>query len=161
MKDTLIASLQTAREHILGALDGLDPSDLHRAVLPSGWTALGLVNHLTVDVERFWFSAVVRGDPATIASFETESDAWQIPHDADGEAILTAYRTECERADAVLATADLDAAPAWWPQDLFGDFRLDTVGEVLLHVIVETTCHAGHLDAARELIDGRQWIVLT
>lgn len=23
------------------------------------------------------------------------------------------------------------------------------------------TCHAGHLDAARELIDGRTWLVLT
>lgn len=30
----------------------------------------------------------------------------------------------------------------------------------MLHVIKETACHAGHLDAARELIDGRQWIVL-
>ncbi len=33
--------------------------------------------------------------------------------------------------------------------------------EVLLHVITETTCHTGHLDAARELIDGRQGLVLT
>jgi hypothetical protein len=31
---------------------------------------------------------------------------------------------------------------------------------VLLWVIKETACHAGHLDAVRELIDGRQWIVL-
>jgi hypothetical protein len=30
-----------------------------------------------------------------------------------------------------------------------------------VHVIAETACHAGHLDAARELIDGRQWVVLT
>jgi Protein of unknown function (DUF664) len=30
----------------------------------------------------------------------------------------------------------------------------------MLHVIKETACHAGHLDAARELIDGRQRIVL-
>jgi len=29
-----------------------------------------------------------------------------------------------------------------------------------LHVITETACHAGHLDAARELIDGRRWLVL-
>jgi Protein of unknown function (DUF664). len=28
-------------------------------------------------------------------------------------------------------------------------------------VIAETACHAGHLDAARELIDGQQWVVLT
>jgi len=31
----------------------------------------------------------------------------------------------------------------------------------MLHVIVETACHAGHLDAVRELIDGRRWLVLT
>jgi hypothetical protein len=29
-----------------------------------------------------------------------------------------------------------------------------------MHVITETAVHAGHLDAVRELIDGRQWIVL-
>jgi len=28
----------------------------------------------------------------------------------------------------------------------------------MLHVITETACHAGHLDAVRELIDGRQWL---
>jgi hypothetical protein len=31
---------------------------------------------------------------------------------------------------------------------------------VLLHVIAETAVHASHLDAVRELVDGRQWIVL-
>jgi hypothetical protein len=31
---------------------------------------------------------------------------------------------------------------------------------VLHHVITETACHAGHLDAARELIDGHQWLAL-
>jgi Protein of unknown function (DUF664) len=29
-----------------------------------------------------------------------------------------------------------------------------------MHVITETAVHAGHLDAVRELIDGRQWMVL-
>jgi hypothetical protein len=31
----------------------------------------------------------------------------------------------------------------------------------VLHMITETACHAGYLDAARELIDGCQWLVLT
>ncbi len=35
-----------------------------------------------------------------------------------------------------------------------------TVRHVVLHVITETAVHAGHLDAARELLDGSQWIVL-
>jgi len=38
---------------------------------------------------------------------------------------------------------------------------LDSVREILLHVITETAAHSGHLDAARELIDGKQHLVLT
>ena len=36
-----------------------------------------------------------------------------------------------------------------------------TAREVVLHVLTETAVHAGHLDAARELIDGRTWLVLS
>ena len=31
----------------------------------------------------------------------------------------------------------------------------------VLHLISETAAHSGHLDAARELIDGKQHLVLT
>jgi hypothetical protein len=31
----------------------------------------------------------------------------------------------------------------------------------VLHVVTETAAHSGHLDAARELIDGKQHLVLT
>ena len=58
-----------------------------------------------------------------------------------------------------MAGLALDAGPAWWP-DIFGDWRLDDLEQVLLHVVTETACHAGHLDAARELLDGRRWLVL-
>ena len=51
--------------------------------------------------------------------------------------------------------------PLWWPEELFPGFRLHTLREIVLHVITETACHAGHLDAVRELIDGRTWLVLT
>jgi len=57
--------------------------------------------------------------------------------------------------------AALDSPPAWWPGDLFGDWRLHDLQEILLHLIVEVACHAGHLDSTRELIDGRQYLVLT
>jgi hypothetical protein len=32
---------------------------------------------------------------------------------------------------------------------------------MILHVVTETACHAGHLDAARELLDGQTWLILT
>ncbi len=61
----------------------------------------------------------------------------------------------------IISAIDVDTAPAWRPEDLFGSFRLDDLREIMLHVITETACHAGHLDAVRELIDGRRWMVLT
>jgi catechol 2,3-dioxygenase-like lactoylglutathione lyase family enzyme len=60
----LLASLDGQRDHVLGILEGLDEAALRRPVLPSGWTCLGLVQHLAVDVERFWFRDVVAGEAA-------------------------------------------------------------------------------------------------
>ena len=61
----LLAHLQGQRRHVLGALEGLDDEQLRRPVLPSGWSCLGLVRHLTLDDEEFWFQAVLAGDPAS------------------------------------------------------------------------------------------------
>lgn len=159
----LLDHLRSVRRHVLGALDGLDDAALHRPVLPSGWSGLGLIRHLTVDVELFWFRAVLAADPVAIAQLDARTDTgvWHVPADAAGAPILEAYRDEAARSDAIIAAADLDAAPAWWPTELFGDWRLENARELVLHVLVETSTHAGHLDAARELIDGRTWLVLT
>lgn len=70
------------------------------------------------------------------------------------------YRDEVARGNAILADVSLDAAPAWWPVEQWPDWRFDNVRQILVHVVTETACHAGHLDAARELIDGRTWMVL-
>lgn len=156
----LTDALTSQRGHVLGVVAGLPEPDLRRAVLPSGWTCAGLINHLALDVELFWFRAVVDGQPDAIAELDLIADAWQVDPDVPAGEIIANYRDQVELADAVLARIDLDAAPAWWPADQFGDWRLDTNREVLVHVISETACHAGHLDAARELIDGNQWLVL-
>jgi uncharacterized damage-inducible protein DinB len=154
----LLKWLTGQREHVLGILEGLSDADLRRPVLPSGWTCLGLVQHLAVDVERFWFGNVVAGEP--IGAGASSEDAWQVDPGVPADEVLGLYRREIERADAVIGRTGLDAAPAWWP-DFFGTFRLENLREVMLHVIAETACHAGHLDAARELIDGRTWLILT
>ena len=159
---TLLKYLNAQREHVLGILDGLDDEALRRATLPSGWSCLGLVRHLALDVERFWFRAVVAGERDVIAELSTTTDnAWQVAPDLSAASIFALYRQESARTDAIIAATDPDAAPAWWPADLFGDFRLNTVREIIMHTLTETACHTGHLDAARELIDGRKWLVLT
>ena len=157
----LLAVLAAQRAHVLAAVDGLDDEQLRRPVLPSGWTCLGLVRHLALDDERFWFRAVVAGERAVIDEQAQDStEAWDVPEGISAQEVVDAYRSEIERADAVIAGTSADAPPRWWPEDQFGGFRLDTVREVLLHVITETACHAGHLDAVRELLDGSQRLVI-
>jgi Protein of unknown function (DUF664) len=48
----LLSSVNNQREHVLGILEGLPEDALRRPVLPTGWTCLGLVHHLALDVER-------------------------------------------------------------------------------------------------------------
>jgi hypothetical protein len=74
--------------------------------------------------------------------------------------VLGLYWQEIKLANVIIADTSLDAEPASWPEELFPGFRMEDLREVILHVITETACHAGHLDAVRELIDGRTWMVL-
>ena len=155
--ELLLSSLNNQRGHVLGILEGLPDEDLRRAVLPSGWTCLGLVQHLALDVERFWFRSVVAGEQVELAS---DGGAWQVSPDMPAGDVLSLYRREAELADGIIAATPLGTAPEHWP-DFFGNWRLENLRAIILHVITETATHAGHLDAVRELIDGRTWLILT
>ena len=154
----LLSSLNNQRAHVLGILEGLAGEALRRPVLPSGWTCLGLVRHLALDVERFWFRAVVAGERVDLGKGDA---AWQVPPDMPAEAVFGLYRQETELANAIVAATPLDAEPAWWSEEIFPDLPPRCLRDTVLHVITETACHAGHLDIVRELIDGRTWQVLT
>ncbi len=71
------------------------------------------------------------------------------------------YRAAADRADAIIADMGLDDPPRqpekWWAE---AGLSFPNLRAVLVHVIVETATHAGHLDAARELLDGKQYLAL-
>lgn len=158
-KAMLQATLDNQRQHVLGILEGLSAEDLSRAILPSGWTCSGLVQHLALDVERWWFWQVMAGEKVVD---EPEPDnAWQVAAGTEPAQVLELYRREIDRANGVIEAFPLDAEPTWWPEEMFGTWRLQNLRQMILHVIAETACHAGHLDAVRELIDGQTWLVLT
>lgn len=156
----LQAYLTEVRRHVRGILDGLSNEQLREPMLPSGWSCVGLVNHLAIDVERFWFRAVMAGEQSAWDSFDDDASAWDVDDDISPATVLALYVEEARLSDEIIATTPLDNAPASWPEELFGTFRLENLREIVMHVIMETSCHAGHLDAARELIDRRQWIVV-
>ena len=132
--DALLASLNSQRQHVLGALEGCSDDGLRRPVLPSGWTPLGMVRHLALEVEQFWFRGAVAGEPITLTS---KDEAWQVPADVPGAAVLDRYREEIARANEIIAATPADAMPKWWP-DFFGDFPPRLLRKTVLHVITET-----------------------
>ena len=104
-KGVLRDYLGQGRRHVLGILEGLSDEDLHRPILPSGWSCLGLVQHLALDVEQFWFRRVVAGEQLDSDAPVTEN-AWQVDPATPSAVVLDLYRCECERSDAVLAATD-------------------------------------------------------
>lgn len=155
-REVLLAWLNAKRDHVLAQLEGLSDEHLRRPVLPSGWSCLGLVRHLTLSDERFWFDVVIAGRPL---DFWPEGDGadWVVTDDESADDVLQAYRDAIAVSNIITAERSLDAPPAN-PHEAPGDFP--DVRSVLVHVLVETATHAGHLDAVRELLDGRQRLVL-
>ena len=152
--------LDEQRHHVLGILEGLTEEQLTRPVLPSGWHCLGMVKHLALSDEHYWFRCVMNGESQDYFPDGPNAD-FQVGPDETAEDVFALYRDEIPHADAIIAADSLDQPPRgpdpqWqqWGVD-FPDLRT-----VMLWVIKETACHAGHLDAVRELIDGRQWIVM-
>lgn len=152
-------ALDRQREHVLGILEGLSDEDLRRPVLPSGWSCLALLRHLTLDVERFWFPGVIAGEPDVAGQPTTGAEAhWYVPEGMSVEEVFADYRTAISRADAVLATATPEQEPAAWPVEIWSTWRLPDVRHILIHVLTEVACHSGHVDAVRELVDGATWL---
>ncbi|MFB6857728.1 DinB family protein [Streptomyces sp. NPDC056341] len=157
--DALKGALDRQREHVVGILEGLSEEDLRRPVLPSGWSCLALLRHLTLDVERFWFSGVIAGEPDVAGQLTAGTEAhWYIPETMRAEDVFADYRAAVVRANAVIAAAAPEQEPAAWPVEIWPAWRLPDVRHILIHVLAEVACHSGHLDAVRELIDNTTWL---
>ncbi|WP_088319044.1 DUF664 domain-containing protein [Kineosporia sp. R_H_3] len=151
----LLSTLRAQQARVAGILDGLDDEALRRPVLPSGWSCLGMLQHLT-SMTTFWFSEVVHGTHGD-ATADDDHDEFAVPDHRPADDVLTTYRRDVAAATASVEGLPAVTPPAWWPEGAWGGWRLTTLAEVLVHVLVETSTHAGHLDAVRELLDGAVW----
>jgi hypothetical protein len=154
--DRLLNSfLDAQRARALEIVGDLDVRQLATPVLPSGWTPLGMIEHLG-HAERHWFQQVALGsaDPFPWPDDPAEDDEGGFTTPRSPEVVFGFYRDQIDRANAVLASVPWDTPPV-------GDHgqgdteQITDLRFIVLHLIEETARHLGHLDAARELIDGR------
>jgi hypothetical protein len=155
-KRALLAFLEAQRAIVLAIVAGMAEDALRTPVLPSGWTPLGLVQHLGF-AERHWFQRVATGSvgelPCTGMPGEEEGRK-PFTTGLPADVVFSFYRDQCELANAIVAATPLSAPPhGRHPGDPDGE--ICDLRRVILHMIEETARHAGHLDTARELADNR------
>lgn len=75
-------------------------------MLPSGWSCLALLRHLTLDVERFRFPGLIAGEQDAAGQPAADAEAhWCVPEGTTIDEVFADYRAAIARADAVLAAA--------------------------------------------------------
>jgi hypothetical protein len=143
---------------VLGKLDGLSEYEVRRPRTPTGTNLLGLVKHL-VGVEIGYlgdtFGRPFPDPPPWLTdnafAAEPDVDMYAAAHESRAE-IVELYRRACAHADATVAALPLDATGRvpHWPVER----ATVTLHHVLVHVLADTTRHAGHADILRETADG-------
>lgn len=153
--------LQTLRQHrgfLLHTVRGLTDEQARLTPTPSALCLGGLVKHVGA-AEQSWASFAATGSGA-LTGEDGEVDwpaQFRMGEDETLAEVVAAYERVAARTDEVVATVpDLDRAYPLPPAPWFPPGASWTVRRALLHVLAETSQHAGHADILREAIDGQK-----
>jgi uncharacterized damage-inducible protein DinB len=152
LREVLLGYLAFYRSVLLDKLDGLDEEALRESRLPSGWSPLELLNHLT-HVERRWLEWGFEGRRLDDPWADTRDDRWYVDPDLDLATLAARLREQAARSEAVARSHDLAETGA--PGERWEGEPPAELGRILLHLVQEYARHVGHLDIVRELADGR------
>jgi len=151
----LLQTLTKHRGFLLHTVDGLTDEQAATRSTASELCLGGLIKHVT-GVEHRWMLFAVGGAEA----MEREEVDWVGQFRmAPGETLaglVERFQEVAAQTDELIATLDLDSAHPLPQAPWFEPGASWTVRRVLLHLIAETSQHAGHADIIRETIDGRK-----
>jgi uncharacterized damage-inducible protein DinB len=140
--------LEYFRDRLVGMLTALPETELRSSRLPSGWTPLELLKHLT-NVERRWLEWGFAGLDVDEPWADSRDGRWYVAADETLDGLLSAMRTQAGRSRVVIESHDLDElgqpGPRWDGADPA------TLERVLFHLLQEYARHVGHLDIVAEL----------
>lgn len=149
-REMLEGWLEFHRVTLVLKCEGLDDADRKSRPVPTSKLSLhGLVRHMA-EVERGWFRRVFHSEPDTPyiwADPEIDDSELEPLDDADWDADLAAWYTECDASRAATAGRGLDET---------GEHRDGpcSLRWIYTHMIEEYARHNGHADLIREMIDG-------
>jgi uncharacterized damage-inducible protein DinB len=149
--EVLLDYLDYFRAVLLTKLDGLPEDELRGSRLPSGWTPIELLKHLTY-VERRWLEWGFEGQPVGDPWGDRRDGRWYVDPAESLAELVSAFTQRAATSRAIVARHDLSEAGQ--PGERWEGDDPATLERVLLHLLQEYARHVGHLDIVRELVDG-------
>jgi len=149
--EVFLGYLDYFRSVLVSKLEGLSDSELRSSRLPSGWTPLELLKHVTF-VEMRWLEWGFEGRVVAEPWGDSLDGRWHVGPDENVADLLRALRTRAATTRAIVEAHDL--SDVGLPGDRWDGADPATLERVLFHLVQEYARHAGHLDIVRELVDG-------
>lgn len=150
--DVFVGYLDYFRSRVISKIEGLPENALRQSRLPSGWTPVELLKHLTY-VELRWLEWGFEGRPITDPWGDNRGDRWYVAEEETLDHLVAALRVQAERSRAVIEAHDLaemgKPGPRWDGADPA------TLERILFHLVQEYARHLGHLDIVAELANGQ------
>jgi uncharacterized damage-inducible protein DinB len=151
-QEMLHAYLDWYRDTLRRKTFGLTEAALRAPVPPLGWSPLGLVRHLGW-VERRWMRWGFAAQDVQPYPPQGEAAEWEVPDHVPADRVWADYEHEVALSRSLYAGTDLRTRGRTGGRFEPGT-EPPTLGRILFHLLQEYARHVGHLDIARELIDG-------
>jgi Protein of unknown function (DUF664) len=153
----LIESLRRHRGFLRFTVKGLTEEQARSRPTVSALNLAGLIKHVAA-TEAGWVRFAEGGAEAMNRNWgpDTYSRHWHLREDETLAGVLADYEEVARHTDEVVATIDLDSDHALPEAPWFQPGARWSARRVFLHLIAETSQHAGHADILRESIDGQK-----
>jgi uncharacterized damage-inducible protein DinB len=146
--EVFLRYLDYFRDRLAAKLRELPASELRRSRLPSGWTPLELLRHLTY-MERRWLEWGFEGHAVDDPWGDRRNGRWYVGPDETLEDLLAELTARAERSRIIIESHELGEVGK--PSERWRGEPPATLERVLFHVFQEYARHLGHLDIACEL----------
>lgn len=157
----LLAVLAKHRGFLKYTVQGLTDEQARQRTTTSELTLGNLIKHVTF-CEKQWVTFILDGPdamkmPETPEEFQAWQDGWTMRPDETLHGLLERYDEVARRTEEVVRSLpSLDIAHPLPEAPWFEKNERWSARRVLMHVLAETTQHAGHADIIRESLDGQK-----
>lgn len=149
--EVFLGYLDYFRSQLLVKVASLPAEALRQSCLPSGWTPLELLKHLTF-VELRWIEWGFEGREVAEPWGDRRDDRWYVAPEETLDELSAALCSRAEHTRAVVEAADL--AEIGKPGPRWNGGEPPPLERVLFHLLQEYARHVGHLDIVAELAGG-------